>query len=183
MRRLLITSVTVSLALAAGCGHNKKDDNHTAGKAAELQPAVNLANGALSIGEPMKLSAASAISVAEVLNTPEKFSASPVVIKGTVAEICESKGCWVTLKDPAAPGKELFIKFTCTPDGDRIVPMAAAGKKAWVEGKVMIKTITQDEARHYAEDAGKPKAEIEKIVGPQRQITVSAPSVKIAMTE
>ena len=57
------------------------------------------------------------------------------------------------------------------------VPKDIAGKTIIAEGLVTEEVTKEADARHYAEDAGKSKAEIEKIKGDQKQITMVAQSV------
>jgi len=81
------------------------------------------------------------------------------------------------LTDEAA-AETVFVKFTCPVDG-RLIPMAAVGHQALVEGVLTVEEITEGEARHYQEDAGASTAEIAKIVGPQKQLSIMAPAARI----
>jgi hypothetical protein len=57
------------------------------------------------------------------------------------------------------------------------VPKDISGKTIIAEGLVTEEIIPEEDARHYAEDAGKSKAEVKKIKGNQKQITMVAQSV------
>jgi len=74
------------------------------------------------------------------------------------------------------------VRFTesesCT-DGFR-VPRNAAGYDVYAKGILKSMTISQDHARHYAEDEGKSKEEIEKIVGDQQTVEIFAAGVLIS---
>jgi hypothetical protein len=179
MRKNLITSSLLIVSAAAIVGGCAKDSKPAAAAAAEKQPVVSASGGYVSIGDPMKLSSAP-VPVAAVLASPTSYTGKPIRIAGTVEGVCETKGCWINLSDPAS-NQKLFVKFTCSDEGGRIVPMEAKGRPAIVEGTVVVKEISEADARHYAEDGGASKEEIAKIVGPQKQITVSSPSVQIAM--
>lgn len=72
----------------------------------------------------------------------------------------------------------LFVKFTC-PIGGRLIPMEAVGHQAIVEGTLQVETISEDDARHFAEDAGKSQEEIEEIVGEQIQLRMASPAARI----
>ena len=72
----------------------------------------------------------------------------------------------------------LFVKFSCPVKG-RLIPMEALGHLAIVEGSFKLSEISEADARHYAEDAGKSPEEIAKIVGPQNQLRMSAPAAMI----
>lgn len=56
----------------------------------------------------------------------------------------------------------------------------AAGHNAFIKGTLEAREVSEAEARHYAEDAGKPKEEIERIVGPQKSVMMIATGVMIS---
>jgi hypothetical protein len=130
-------------------------------------------------GEPMTKLDSKAVPVSKIVAEPEKFADAPVLIYGKVTEVCAPKGCWAKIADDASD-EPVFVKFTCPIDG-RLIPTDAVGKVALVEGTIEVKLLTEDEARHYAEDAGKSAEEIARIVGPQKQIRVKSPAAKIAV--
>lgn len=79
-----------------------------------------------------------------------------------IKSVCKKKGCWMNM--PLANGKEVFVKFK---DYGFFVPLNADGSKAIVSGKAFIDVVSVPELRHYAQDAGKSKEEIEKIKEPK----------------
>lgn len=123
-----------------------------------------------SFGEAVNPSA-QATPVAAVLSDTKTYEGKPIRVTGTVSKVCERKGCWLQISDA---GQDLFVKFTCPVDG-RLVPMEAVGKKAIVQGELAIKEVSEADARHIAEEGGKTPAEVAKIVGPQKQITLNSP--------
>ncbi|MFO0839871.1 MAG: DUF4920 domain-containing protein [Phycisphaerae bacterium] len=128
-------------------------------------------------GETMKLTESDTVPLAKVLASPDQYNGKLVRVSGTVSEVCESMGCWLRLKDPAA-SDTLFVKFTCPTEG-RLIPLEAIGRRATVEGTLKVETITQEEARHHKEESGASEAEIAKIVGPQRLLRMSAPAALV----
>jgi hypothetical protein len=132
-----------------------------------------------SYGEPMSKLESKAVPVSVIVANPEAFANEPVLIYGRVTEVCAEKGCWAKISGDGAK-EPVFVKFTCPIEG-RLIPADAVGRMAFVEGTIEVKTLSEDEARHYAEDSGKSAAEIAKIVGPQKQIRVKSPSAKIAV--
>ena len=95
-----------------------------------------------------------------------------VKIKGEIVEVCQNKGCWVTVKLPS--GEDMRVKFG---EDAFFVPKDASGKTAVMEGKAMKEIVSVDEQRHYLEDAGKPKAEIEAITKPDTTLTFDAKGI------
>ena len=59
------------------------------------------------------------------------------------------------------------------------MPAEAVGQQVTVEGTLKQGTLSEKAARHFKEDAGAPQEEIEKIVGPQKQLLVSGAVVQI----
>ena len=55
----------------------------------------------------------------------------------------------------------------------------ADGKTAVIQGNLFVDTISVDMLKHYAEDAGKSKAEIEKITEPKLGLSFLANGVII----
>jgi hypothetical protein len=126
----------------------------------------------------MKLSDAQAVPVAKVLANPAAFEGKYVRLVGDVNKVCTRKGCWLEMADSRSH-KPLFVKFTCPVEG-RLIPMAAVGKPVVVEGTVMVKEISEADARHLKEESGAPAEEVAKITGPQKQITLAAPAARVA---
>jgi len=71
-------------------------------------------------------------------------------VKGVVEEVCQMKGCWLTLKNDQ--GKSIRITFK---DYGFFVPKDISGKEVIIEGTASLILQTEDVARHYAEDVGK----------------------------
>lgn len=95
-----------------------------------------------------------------------------VTAKGKITAVCQAMGCW--MKVDVGNGKEMMIKF-----GDHAftLPMDVSGKTAVFTGTLMMKTTSVKELRHFAEDAGKAKEEIEKITEPKQEMRFIATGV------
>lgn len=90
----------------------------------------------------------------------------------TVNEVCQSKGCWMTLN--LEGGNEVMVKFK---DYGFFMPKDIAGKEVIVNGKAFVNEVPVDELRHYAEDAGKTEEEIAQITEPKRTYSFEADGV------
>src|SRR5262245_60471696 len=142
-----------------------------------------------TFGAQQKLTDAEAVPAAKVLSDPEKYKDQYVRITGKVSAVCEKKGCWLRVvpAQAAKPGdaaalSDIFIKFQDPPAG-RLVPMEAVGHDVTVEGTVKVGMMPERAARHFKEDAGASKEEIEKIVGPQKQMVIAGAGVAIEGVE
>lgn len=136
MKRLFNTShsfTRIFLLLVAlsilSCAQNK-DQGTFFGERFETEQAQTLADFLsatdLSVNEEMKLSA-------------------------TIEEVCQKKGCWMTLK--TEDGSNVRVTFK---DYGFFVPMDAMGKEIVLIGTATKKELDQATLDHYAEDAGKP---------------------------
>ena len=91
-----------------------------------------------------------------------------------VIEVCQSKGCWMTMK--LENGQEAMVKFK---DYGFFMPKDIAGQDVILNGKAFINELPVDEQRHYAEDAGKSEAEIAAITEPKKTYSFLADGVLI----
>ncbi len=180
-RSLTVTALAFSLAFVfTGCA-NKKCGLSAAGcKTPCAKGGCKDTSKWTSFGEKTKRTSARPICVDEILADNTKYAEKLIRVCGKVDSVCVKKGCWIRLVGPAA-GETLFVKFTCPVDG-RLVPMEAEGRLAIVQGTLELKEISEDEARHYAQDANASAEEIAKIVGPQKQIKLNSPSAMIDLT-
>ena len=95
-----------------------------------------------------------------------------VKIKGDVVEACKVKGCWMTAD--LGNGQTMRIRFK---DYGFFVPKDSGGKQFYAQGIASWNETTVAELQHYAEDAGKSKAEIAKIKEPKKELTFLAEGV------
>lgn len=91
-----------------------------------------------------------------------------------VIEVCQAKGCWMTLK--LNNGQEAMVKFK---DYAFFMPKDISGKEVILNGKAYVNEVPVDEQRHYAEDAGKSKEEIAAITKPKKTYSFEADGVLI----
>ena len=73
-----------------------------------------------------------------------------VKFSGKVTEVCQSKGCWMKLA--LTDGSEVMVRFK---DYGFFVPKDGPGKYAVVNGMAFVTTLSAQDQKHYAEDAGK----------------------------
>lgn len=98
-----------------------------------------------------------------------------VKFKSSINEVCQKKGCWMTL---GLEGEEqAFVKFK---DYAFFVPMNAQKNEAVVNGKAFVSVVSVDELKHYAKDEGKSQAAIDSITEPKVTYSFMADGVLIA---
>ncbi|TAL45844.1 MAG: DUF4920 domain-containing protein [Chitinophagaceae bacterium] len=95
-------------------------------------------------------------------------------IKGKVVEVCQAMGCWAKLQ--REDGSTIMIKVK---DHEFAMPKDIVGKTVIAEGEAKMKQTSVAQLKHYAEDAGKSKEEIEKIKEPKTEVLMTIKGVKV----
>lgn len=94
---------------------------------------------------------AKAVALEAVLETPEAFTKTSVVVEGTVTNACERKGCWMQIAgtDGSHPVRITFKDYAF------FVPLDSKGMKARVEGVTDIRTLPKEEVAHLESEGAK----------------------------
>ena len=90
-----------------------------------------------------------------------------VVLKGRIDKVCQSKGCWFTIRDAKDPeGKKDGVSVRVTSKGYLFfVPKDLAGRTAFVRGVLTRKRLSADEAQHFIDDEARATAAAEAVAG------------------
>ena len=97
-----------------------------------------------------------------------------IKIEGEILSTCPMKGCWMKIR---AEEDTILVRFK---DYGFFVPTdGVVGDRTIINGKLSIDTLSIDLLKHYAEDAGKPTEEINKIKDPEISMTFLAEGVMI----
>ncbi|MFT4831381.1 MAG: hypothetical protein ACI815_001028 [Psychroserpens sp.] len=118
-----------------------------------------------------------AISQSDMWKSYKKLTVSDTLsskFKGTVAEVCQAKGCWMKLK--LEDGQEAMVKFK---DYGFFMPKDIEGKEVVVNGKAFVEQQSVEDQRHFAKDAGKSEAELALILEPKKTYSFKADGVLI----
>jgi hypothetical protein len=160
MKKLLILLSVFILAISC----NKKESK------IEAKPVF------ASFGE--KITEESAISkeiLLEKYKTLKKGDTLSIKVSSKINEICQNKGCWMTLD--LGNEETAFVKFK---DYGFFVPMNAQKRNTIIEGKAFIEETSVAELKHYAEDEGKSEKEIAEIIAPKTEYKFLAHGVLIS---
>ncbi len=115
----------------------------------------------------------------EVMNYDDFLSALEgkdsleAVVRGNVEGVCQVKGCWMNIVSKTEGKEEMFVKFK---DYGFFMPLDLTGEVV-MKGVGYREITTVDELRHYAEDEGKSKEEIETITEPVVELKFMASGV------
>jgi len=125
-----------------------------------------------NFGEP--ITRKGAISVKKLPEKTKVAETTEIKVKGVITEVCQAKGCWMTLD--LGNDEQLRVKFK---DYGFFVPKDAAGKTAIIQGVATKEVVSVEELKHLAEDAGKSETEINAITEASEELTFVAEGVII----
>ena len=115
-----------------------------------------------------------AITMQELITKMEGKETMEVKVTWKVSEVCQAKGCWMTIEK--GDGTTMRVSFK---DYGFFMPKNISGKTVVMQGRASVETTSVDELRHYAEDAKKSKEEIAKITEPKKELAFEADGVII----
>lgn len=95
-------------------------------------------------------------------------------VTGKVTDVCQEKGCWMKIEK--ADGSKMMVKFK---DYGFFMPKNIVGKEVVLDGEASVKEVSVKQLKHYAEDAGKSKEEVDKITTPSKEIIFVAKGVLV----
>ncbi len=99
-----------------------------------------------------------------------------VKVKGSIDAVCQRKGCWMDVGAGAENADNFSVRFK---DYGFFVPKDAMGKETIFEGVAFLDTISVEELKHYAEDAGLSQDSIDLITEEEINIGFTAKGVLI----
>lgn len=134
-------------------------------------PKVSAEKGSIFGAKVTEEGAVSADMLAQNLNTTGQSKELKVV--GKVKEVCKAEGCWVRMETSEG---SILVKMK---DHSFLVPVELEGKTIVAEGIATFKETSVAQLRHFAEDAGKSKEEIEKITEPKKEIVFQAKGIVV----
>ena len=119
-------------------------------------------------GEDIDVQSLSPVTLSDVIEG--KAEESTVILKTSVAEVCAKKGCFFVAQDGEYSARITFKDYGF------FIPTDSQGKEVVLVGDFSVKTLSEEKAKHYAEDAGKDP---ETIKGEQKEYSIVATSVVV----
>ena len=120
------------------------------------------------------LSENKAIPASKIEKKLGKQETASLKVEGEIVEVCQSKGCWMTVR--TSEDETVRVTFK---DYGFFVPKDAAGYKVTFEGEAKKELVDVKTLQHFAEDAGKSKEEIAAITEDEVRLTFVAAGVRI----
>ncbi|MBC6998244.1 DUF4920 domain-containing protein [Cytophaga sp. FL35] len=101
-----------------------------------------------------------------------------IKFKGTVTDVCKVKGCWMKVQLPE--GKEAMVRFK---DYGFFMPNDITGKEVVINGFAFVESMSVEDQKHYAKDAGKSADEIAQITSPLKSYGFEADGVLVPVKQ
>lgn len=120
-------------------------------------------------GSEMDLnSTADAQSLSEAIASD--ISEDEILVTTEISQVCDKKGCFFVAQEGDVSARITFIDYSF------FIPTNSAGKTVTVRGVLSEKVLSEEQAKHYAEDAGNDP---DAIKGEQKEYAIVATSVAI----
>ncbi|MEM9058343.1 MAG: DUF4920 domain-containing protein [Pseudomonadota bacterium] len=100
-------------------------------------------------GAPLAAGGAT-LSLAELVARSDEYLDSEVHVTTRVAKVCQKKGCFFIAQDGPAVARVTFRDY------EFFIPTDSAGKEVTLTGMFTRKTLSAEQADHYAADLGRP---------------------------
>lgn len=160
MKRIAL--LLISIGFLAACNNQSKTQNDT----------PEIIKGTAIYGDSvMNDNIIQLASLQSVMNGETKKN---LKIKGQVKEVCQSKGCWMTMD--LGNGETVRVTFK---DYKIFVPKDLGGRQVILDGFAYLDTTSVESLQHYAKDAGKSEVEIAAITSPKVQLAYEAKGVVV----
>lgn len=159
--KIVLTLMTVSFFYACGAKEEKKEENKEEAKEEVSKDTL--------LG--VEITKEGAISPAEFLTAFQGKDSMEAKIAGTIDEVCQKKGCWMTMD--LGNGQKMRISY----DYKFLMPLNSAGLPIVIEGMAYVDTISVADQKHYLEDEAASQEEIDAITEPEINISFLAKGV------
>jgi len=110
------------------------------------------------------------VALAEIIANDDAYADKEVYVKTRVAKVCQKKGCFLVAQDGDKMARVSFKDYGF------FVPTDTGGKTVTLVGTFSKKTISEAQAKHFAEDAGEDPS---KVTGERTEYAIVATSVVI----
>lgn len=157
-------------SLLLGCGNKLTKEQAKSVEAGDQQ---EMSVDGQTFGEAF--TAETPVNYASLMDKLQSADSVNVQFKGTVQEVCQAKGCWMTISSAASSDEApIMVKFK---DYGFFMPKDISGREVVMNGYAFKEVTPVNELRHYAEDAGKSQEEIEAITAPKEEYKFLASGV------
>jgi hypothetical protein len=92
------------------------------------------------------------LSLGELVENNDKYQDKEVLLATRIAKVCQSKGCFFVAQEGANTARVTFKDYGF------FIPTDSGGKDVVLLGTFARKSVSKEQAEHYAADLGEPAA-------------------------
>ena len=92
------------------------------------------------------------LSLADLVKDNEKYLDQEVLVATRIAKVCQKKGCFFVAQEGPATARVTFMDY------DFFIPTDSGGKDVVLAGVFSRKSLSREQAEHYAADLGETAA-------------------------
>jgi hypothetical protein len=108
-----------------------------------------------------ELTDAKLVPVQDVFEHPESYQGKTIKLEGTILEVCQKQGCWLTL---GSGDKHLMVDMS---DHTFFVPKDSSGRHVVVEGFLVLEPMSKEEIEHRASEGAETLKKGDKHLSPK----------------
>ena len=168
MKRMLMP--VMACLLIIGC--NPESQNQKTNQEATTSSALEQQDSAKFYGEAFDSEQYISVDALEAQLSEQDSVMTQV--KGKVLEVCQAKGCWMTIA--ISEQEHMRVSFK---DYGFFVPKDLSGKTVVMKGKAKVSTTDVATLKHLAADAGKSEEEINQIMEEEESLQFRAEGVTV----
>jgi hypothetical protein len=158
----------VTAVLVAGCAPKVEEGTPREADRQASPAAYHVPDGATTVGEAITVEAP--VQLAVVKRSPSEWFERMILVEATAADVCQVKGCWLTLTD--GQGEPIWARWASGCGGKYAFPRDVAGRRIIVQGSIYEKETDEAQAAHLAAESDGLAAE--EIAGKTLEMNVTA---------
>jgi hypothetical protein len=124
------------------------------------------------------------VDITELLKDESKLDTTKnYIVEATVTQVCQRRGCWFRVDD--GKGGSVFVKLigASEEEDELTIPMNGKGRRVIFYGMPAIEMVSVKAQKHFLEDAGASKADIDAVKEPKKELRFYATSVVVLHQE
>lgn len=170
IKRISLFAIIIFIASSISNAQEDKHGTHNGDKKSDEPVGIKMNDGMLygkDYDPSMKV-----VEFGDLISSSSENNNKLVLVRGTVAEVCQAMGCWMTMTDGSVTAR---VKT----GHEYLLPKDIAGQNAVVIGTFKMTEISEADARHYNDETKNPKVKTEDIIGTQKVYEIDAMGIKI----
>lgn len=170
-----VTRLLVFAALAAAASGSIHAQTESASVSLSVETTAD-SPSERSFGGELSLDRDGAVDLKRAL-TDTALHGRPILLRGSVADVCSRKGCWMILGEGEEQMRVTFKDYSF------FLPTDSHGHIVLIEGIVSAVELSEEDALHYAEESTTGMNSSQEISGPRQVISMEAVAVVLDPVE